>query len=220
MVNDNFLRFPSGRSVGNCRKDAKKLKKTGLTLTQALDLVAEQNGLASGWDKALQNLRATSSVTAASHFLYSMIGKNNQDISRAKASLTQPDHPAETWLPDGEGKIIRAFPHKGTGVLITEAAQALLEVDIAHALSLGDVTELAYEVPGSTSHMTYSIQITNDGTISHFCRSLPVSYEADFYAEDWRVRYVGQGGYRPAESMLHWTSFCFWHSRLVPKAYS
>lgn len=50
----DLLVFPSGRSVGNCRKDAKRLvRSSGIALHDALNRVAAENGLALPWAKAL-----------------------------------------------------------------------------------------------------------------------------------------------------------------------
>lgn len=52
------LKFPSGRSVGNCRKDAKRhASATGIPLYQALDEVARQNGAEKPWHHALNELQ-------------------------------------------------------------------------------------------------------------------------------------------------------------------
>jgi hypothetical protein len=52
--------FPSGRSVKRCRADAKQLvkdhKQSKLTLSQALDLVAQKNGDFSTWAQAMKEL--------------------------------------------------------------------------------------------------------------------------------------------------------------------
>jgi hypothetical protein len=57
----DYLKFPSGRSVGKCRKDAKRLKQAGgQAFHIALDIVAKDNGRAEGWDKAISALLAES----------------------------------------------------------------------------------------------------------------------------------------------------------------
>lgn len=58
----NNLIFPSGRTVKDCRNDAKKLKKQALlagehlSTSKALDLIAEKNRLPGGWHKAIHSL--------------------------------------------------------------------------------------------------------------------------------------------------------------------
>lgn len=50
----DLLKFPSGRSVGNCRNDAKRLaRQENIPLHQALDCVAAANGLAHPWARAM-----------------------------------------------------------------------------------------------------------------------------------------------------------------------
>lgn len=56
-LNTNHLVLPSGRTVANCRKDAKRLKKKkNIPHSQALDEVARNNGLDMPWDKTLDHL--------------------------------------------------------------------------------------------------------------------------------------------------------------------
>lgn len=55
---DDHLRFPSGRTVGDCRKDAKRLARaTGASLAEAREQVARMNGAPLGWDRTLHALR-------------------------------------------------------------------------------------------------------------------------------------------------------------------
>ena len=55
---DDLLLFPSGLSVSEIKKSAKKLKKqSSLTQTQALQQLASDNGLDLSWEKALVHLR-------------------------------------------------------------------------------------------------------------------------------------------------------------------
>ncbi|WP_198120382.1 hypothetical protein [Massilia rhizosphaerae] len=53
----DLLKFPSGRSVGNCRKDAKRLaRQDRIPLCEAQDRVAIANGGAHSWARALSTL--------------------------------------------------------------------------------------------------------------------------------------------------------------------
>lgn len=55
----DLLQFPSGRSVGNCRNDAKGLQKsTSKSLHTCLDWVAKDNGYPEGWNFAIENIVA------------------------------------------------------------------------------------------------------------------------------------------------------------------
>jgi len=64
MSNDN-CKFPSGRSVANCRKDAKRLSRDNkIPLNQALDAVAIANGISLPWHVALQQLNGNSAQTS------------------------------------------------------------------------------------------------------------------------------------------------------------
>jgi hypothetical protein len=65
MSNDDFdrLKFPSGRAVGNCRKDAKALvRERGISLSEALDEVARANGATKPWHHALADLRSAGPI--------------------------------------------------------------------------------------------------------------------------------------------------------------
>jgi hypothetical protein len=55
--NVELSRFPSGRSVGNCRNDAKRLsKREGIPLHEALNRIAAENGSPKPWDRAIADL--------------------------------------------------------------------------------------------------------------------------------------------------------------------
>lgn len=55
---DDLLRFPSGLNVSEAKKAAKKLKKqANITQSQALRLVAKQNGIDLPWEKSIEKLR-------------------------------------------------------------------------------------------------------------------------------------------------------------------
>jgi hypothetical protein len=61
-MNIQQLKFPSGRTVARCKQDAKhlvkelKLSNSSITLNEALNQVAVQNGLNVFWDKALKKI--------------------------------------------------------------------------------------------------------------------------------------------------------------------
>lgn len=66
MSDIESLRFPSGRSVGNCRKDAKRLARLQhISLNQAQDGVASDNGLSMSWAKAMATLRSQAQIPIA-----------------------------------------------------------------------------------------------------------------------------------------------------------
>ncbi len=53
-MSTDLSKFPSGRSVGNCRNDAKRLaRQENIPLHEALDRVAATNGLAHPWARAM-----------------------------------------------------------------------------------------------------------------------------------------------------------------------
>lgn len=64
-MNEHFVRFPSGRTVAQAKKDAKALQAssaTPITYTEALNQIARKNGLAMTWAEAMATL---SSATQA-----------------------------------------------------------------------------------------------------------------------------------------------------------
>lgn len=57
-INFDDLRFPTGRTVLQAKKDASRLsRERGITHTEALDLVCEENGCAPPWQKAIEELK-------------------------------------------------------------------------------------------------------------------------------------------------------------------
>lgn len=55
---EDSLRFPSGRTVGDCRKDAKRISRTtGMAFSAALDQVAAKNGGQATWSLSVAALR-------------------------------------------------------------------------------------------------------------------------------------------------------------------
>jgi len=62
---NDHIKFPSGNTVEFCRKKAKKLaKEKGIKLAQALDIIAELNGISGGWHNAMQQLNNTPAASS------------------------------------------------------------------------------------------------------------------------------------------------------------
>jgi hypothetical protein len=58
VVNIETLRFPSGRTVAQLKKDAKRLTaERNISYTEALNFVSADNGGGSQWDKAIDELK-------------------------------------------------------------------------------------------------------------------------------------------------------------------
>ncbi|WP_421295318.1 hypothetical protein [Aeromonas veronii] len=65
---NDHIKFPSGNTIEFCRKKAKKLvKEKGIKLAQALDIIAEINGISGGWHNAMQQLN-NNPQSSASNF--------------------------------------------------------------------------------------------------------------------------------------------------------
>ncbi len=60
MTSIDHLIFPSGTTVAQAKKDAKKYKRQhNCTQTQALNIIANNNGINLNWDKAIKLLKQT-----------------------------------------------------------------------------------------------------------------------------------------------------------------
>lgn len=69
MIDIESVRFPSGRSVGNCRKDAKRLaREQGISLHQAQDLIAKLNGSDLSWARSLEAMKAAAERQSLAKF--------------------------------------------------------------------------------------------------------------------------------------------------------
>ncbi|MGU5890318.1 hypothetical protein, partial [Aeromonas hydrophila] len=80
---NDHIKFPSGNTIEFCRKKAKKLvREKGIKLAQALDIIAEINGVSGGWHNAMQQLSnkpqpsALNSTKLGEMFGKSAIGHN------------------------------------------------------------------------------------------------------------------------------------------------
>lgn len=67
MSQVNQLVFPNGRSVSQTKKDARRLKnQSNISLTEALNQCARNNGIDLNWDKAIEALKEAQSIPASS----------------------------------------------------------------------------------------------------------------------------------------------------------
>ncbi|MFQ2458921.1 hypothetical protein ACK31Q_01260 [Aeromonas caviae] len=111
---NDHIKFPSGNTVEFCRKKAKKLvKEKGIKLAQALDIIAELNGISGGWHNAMQQLNNKPQPSAViSSKLPEKLEKLFEKIDVAMPNL--PDHveqlirgAAMPKLPDSIEQLIR-----------------------------------------------------------------------------------------------------------------
>ncbi|MCR3958524.1 hypothetical protein NUK42_07155 [Aeromonas veronii] len=130
---NDHIKFPSGNTVEFCRKKAKKLvKEKGIKLAQALDIIAELNGISGGWHNAMQQLNNKPQPSAViSAKLPEKLEKLFEKIDVAMPNL--PDHveqlirsAAMPKLPDNIEQLIRdaAIPQLPENIeqLIRDAA--------------------------------------------------------------------------------------------------
>lgn len=94
-IKTNHLKFPSGRTVKSCRNDVKKLKKElalvgrKISTSQALDIIAEKNGLPGGWHKAILQL---SSNDKANSYPRTEIYSRNENLYSFSIEGVCPSH--------------------------------------------------------------------------------------------------------------------------------
>lgn len=64
MDDSDRLRFPSNRSIGNCRKDAKRYSRlNNVLLSQAQDAIAKLNGATLPWNQAIAAIKKGTAKT-------------------------------------------------------------------------------------------------------------------------------------------------------------
>jgi len=89
MTNFDSLCFPSGRTVGNCRKDAKRLaRQKQIPLSQAQDIVAAENGASHSWGRAIALLKAQSQPVPPSRSASLMSQSDIRAVMAAHPNLT------------------------------------------------------------------------------------------------------------------------------------
>lgn len=117
MIDQEKMVFPSGRSVGNCRKDAKALARDGgLPLHAALDAVAARNG---GGDCWAERAKALSEPRPAQ-------GPVSAGVSRADIAAVLEQHPILS--SHGIGLVRQFLPAGVTGAEeLKRARDELLE---------------------------------------------------------------------------------------------
>jgi len=117
-MSDDLLRFPSGRSVGNCRNDAKLIAKAkNIKLAVALDQVALANGGLRDWSSSIQHLRTHGGDLKPS------VGRPTWTMTRADVQAVIYRHPithSGFLASDGERK------HYGSMEAAIRAGQASL----------------------------------------------------------------------------------------------
>lgn len=105
------LKFPSGRTVSRCKQDAKEMmrasRQSGLKLThsEALDIVAKNNGIDLPWAKAILQLpihestSSTSSFTSAREAQQHLLGHAlNKLIAKGKIDLKSAEDKENSYL--------------------------------------------------------------------------------------------------------------------------
>ncbi len=86
---DDSRQFPSGRSVRNARKDAKRLaRSTGISVSAAQDQIAKDNGCPQGWGRAMPTLPKRGAT----------LDTQNKGIPRMSANDVQAILEREPWL--------------------------------------------------------------------------------------------------------------------------
>lgn len=112
----DLLKLPSGRSVGNCRKDAKRLaKQENIPLHEALDRIAVLNGSELSWARiipslgsSIPELRSPQSLMSIDDVLKVMekfptLNYHGFDITRS------PDKPYRLLLEQNREELLKAL---------------------------------------------------------------------------------------------------------------
>jgi hypothetical protein len=87
----DLLKFPSGRSIGNCKKDTRKAhQKTGQSISSLLNEIAQKNFENSSitWDKAI-NLLLVDSINKVSNSQAEMAFSDLDQLSKTHRKITQ-----------------------------------------------------------------------------------------------------------------------------------
>ncbi len=131
---NDHIKFPSGNTVEFCRKKAKKLaKEKGIKLAQALDIMAELNGISGGWHNAMQQLNNKLQPSAViSPKLPEKLEKLFEKIGAAIPK--QPDH-VEQLIKDAAMTKLPANVER----LIKDAAMPKLPDHVEQILKTVDV---------------------------------------------------------------------------------
>ena len=154
---NDHIKFPSGNTVEFCRKKAKKLaKEKGIKLAQALDIMAELNGISGGWHNAMQQLNNKLQPSAViSPKLPEKLEKLFEKIGAAIPK--QPDHveqlikdAAMPKLPANVEQLIKdaAMPKLPANVerLIKDAAMPKLPANVEQLIKDAAMTKLPANV--------------------------------------------------------------------------
>lgn len=229
--NTDSMKFPSGRTVKRCKDDAKAMRKaskatnTYISYNQALNIIAQQNGINLPWDKAISKI--ASYHNNKSDLFNSLKGKYLNRQSEFKKQVNKRFLcDGRIMLPDGEGGQLEVIQHRSrtNGLLMTESVIKLVEDDIEALGGLQNLKlfedssiQLFYEKKGAKNYLAYEFHITGDGVIHYFCRSQPWNgYKAELHARGYSITNVGYGE-RAADTALHWLGFELFHPVLTPR---
>ena len=234
---NDHLQFPSGRTIKRCKEDAKALRKASketdnyLSYNKALNVIASENGLNMGWDKAVNHI--INSVQEVNEFeskelFNKLVGRaRNEQSNYKKEVIARFGKAGKILLPDGEGDLLEVFQHKNHkhGILISKKVADLVEADVKKLGGIQNLNgyedgniQIIYERPNSTSHLAYEFHLNQDGVIHYFCRCMPwEGYEAELHVREYSINYVGHGTHA-VDTALHWLGFSIFHDYVTPKA--
>lgn len=173
----DYLKFPSGRTVARCRKDARKLLRTTdhpLTLNAALDIIAETNGISGGWSKALDILliasleRVRVSKHAMSVDAIISIAKRNPSLTQYGLGLMWGDRSAMLGLTVDE---LQQREHDSLPDMLVECARTLAFVSLlvpqraVNTLPMRDSYELKHVAERAFGYVTDGIYVPHGAFI-------------------------------------------------------
>jgi len=101
-MSSSYLRFPSGATVEQAKKDAKRLKKSeNISNTKALNAIARQHGIDLDWDKAIEKLKLESVKEPSFNLFWDEVGGmyfNDELTKLTKHTRVGPPAPTEPSL--------------------------------------------------------------------------------------------------------------------------
>lgn len=139
-----FYCFPSGKSVDDCKRQAKRIKKDlGCTHADALNIVARQNGYASWVNAKVALKRPSSGPTFLSY---------DDDLERINSYKP-------IWK-NANNNDVEVYPHKGEGLFVTAEFDKVIDEQLNQLFTDG--------VPQHQGQVFYKLANAKEGFILSF----------------------------------------------------
>lgn len=176
VTHTDYLKFPSGRTVSKCRKDARKLRgaNRSLALHTALDIVAKNNGISGGWSNALNTLliesleRVRESKEMMSIDAIVSIAKRNPSLTQYGLGVMWAERATMLGLTVEE---LQQREHDSLPDMLVECARTLAFVSLlvpqraVNSLSMRDSYELKHVAERVLGYVTDGIYVPHGAFI-------------------------------------------------------